>query len=175
MNKKRVIFWSLASLLIGVVGFIVLGMKTGIIPLYVIASPSMEPTLMVGDWVLVDGTAEVELFDIVAFRDPNDNQDLPFIKRVVGLGGDEVRIDHGILYINGKDQYSTSVSSNVVNWPNVRVKVPPGKYFVLGDNRNDSHDSLNFGPIDFELVIGVMDRIVWPSDRFGPVKRFTDL
>lgn len=175
MNKKRVAFWSVATLLIGAVAFVVLGMKTGVIPIYVIASPSMEPTLMVGDYVLVNGTAEIELFDIIAFRDPDNEAALPYIKRVVGLGGDEVRIDHGILYINGKDQYSTSVSSNIVNWPNVRVKVPAGAYFVLGDNRNDSHDSLDFGPIGFELVIGVADKILWPRSRYGPVKNFTDL
>lgn len=154
-----------------------------------VPSASMEPTVMTGDMLFADkrynrpGTRQaLQRGDIVIFVYPNDRTTY-FIKRIVGLPGDKIQIRSNEVLINGK---STRVlSENVAgglrvtetdgkrNWqvfwasnkPTLlpsELTVPPGQVFVLGDNRNDSHDSRVFGTIPLQDVIGKA-RQVWLS------------
>ncbi|HRJ54241.1 MAG TPA: signal peptidase I [Candidatus Thiothrix moscowensis] len=154
-----------------------------------VPSASMEPTVMTGDMLFADkrynrpGTRQaVQRGDIAIFVYPNDRTTY-FIKRIVGLPGDKIQIRSNEVLINGK---STRVlSENVAgglrvtetdgkrNWqvfwasnkPTLlpsELTVPPGQVFVLGDNRNDSHDSRVFGTIPLQDVIGKA-RQVWLS------------
>jgi signal peptidase I len=128
----------------------------------------MAPTLLVGDEILSDANAMTGRYQIICFNSPEDDDKL--VKRIIGVPGDEIRIRDGIIYINGKEEYSTQVSDNRIQWKDVKVKVPRNGVFVLGDNRNNSHDSLNFGTVPYKNIRGVATMIIWPPSRWGRPK-----
>lgn len=134
-----------------------------------VISGSMEPTLMVGDIIFSDANAIPERYDIVCLSDPEVAGDR-LVKRIMGVPGDVLKIEGGVIYLNGKDEYSEKIRGNSISWPDTRIKVPREKVFLLGDNRNNSHDSLNFGPVSYANVRGVVKFIVWPPSRMGRPK-----
>ncbi len=127
---------------------------------------SMLPTLQNGELVLVSKISyrfgSIQRGDIVVFRHPlNPRQEL--IKRVIGLPGDQVRIENGQVILNGAilvEPYISAPPRYNGNW-----EVPPGSLFVLGDNRNDSSDSHSWGLLPIENVIGKAILVYWPFDR----------
>lgn len=134
-----------------------------------VISESMQPTLMVGDVILVDADAMPVRFDVITLVDP-EMPDAPLVKRIVGVPGDRIALVDGKLYLNGRLEESDQVSENRIIWNDIDLIVPPDHYFVLGDNRNNSFDSLNFGPVPTGEVLGVAGMIVWPpSPRWGSI------
>jgi signal peptidase I len=93
-----------------------------------------------------------------------------FIKRVVGLPGDRIQIINGHVYRNGKrekDGYiNPCTAGEDCNFPG-SITVPPGDYFMMGDNRGDSDDSRYWGPVPKKWLIGVAFFTYWPPDRIG--------
>lgn len=148
-----------------------LAIGTGRLQIERVISGSMEPTLQISDVVLADRHAVPKRHDIVIVTDPEQPGE-KLIKRIIGMPGDTVQLEHGILYVNGKEDFSAQVSENTIHWTDVRVRVPLGKVFVMGDNRNNSYDSLNFGPVSEDDIRGVMIATVWPPKRWGGVAKF---
>jgi signal peptidase I len=131
---------------------------------------SMLPTLTNGELVIVNKLAyklgEPARGDIIVFYFPVDPSQ-EFIKRVVGLPGDQVSIHKGAILINGQrlDEPYLSVKPNYDgDWT-----VGNGQLFVLGDNRNNSLDSHNWGTVPMEYVIGKAIFIYWPINSLGVV------
>lgn len=124
---------------------------------------SMLPTLQDGEFVLVDRVAyrlgAPERGDIVVFHFPLDpQQDL--IKRVIGLPGDQIAVQSGVVSVNGQalqEPYIEAAPLYTGNWV-----VPDGNLFVLGDNRNDSSDSHAWGMLPMEMIVGKSVLIYWP-------------
>ncbi|PWH15955.1 MAG: signal peptidase I [Anaerolineae bacterium] len=124
---------------------------------------SMLPTLKNGEFVLVNRLAyrfdTPQRGDIVVFHYPPDpKQDL--IKRVIGLAGDTVTIQGGIVYVNDTplvEPYISQPPHYTGTWI-----VPEGHLFVLGDNRNDSSDSHSWGMLPLENIVGKAVLIYWP-------------
>jgi signal peptidase I len=94
----------------------------------------------------------------------------PFIKRVVGAPGDRIQIVNGHVIRNGareKDSYiENCAGGSSCNFP-TPIVVPPGEYFMMGDNRGQSDDSRYWGPIPSKWIIGVAFFTYWPPDRIG--------
>ncbi len=93
-----------------------------------------------------------------------------FIKRVVGLPGDRISIINGHVIRNGvreKDSYTLPCGANPDCTFRTPIVIPPGHYFMMGDNRGDSEDSRFWGPIPDSWVIGVAFFTYWPPDRIG--------
>ncbi len=93
-----------------------------------------------------------------------------FVKRVVGLPGDRISIDHGHVIRNGvREKDSYIVTCNVApscNFPRT-ITIPRGDYYMLGDNRPDSEDSRFWGPVPKSWIIGEAFLTYWPPDRIG--------
>lgn len=130
---------------------------------------SMEPHISSGEYVLINTfayrIAPPRRGDIVAFR-RNDDARAIFIKRIVGLPGDRVRIDRGAVSIDGRlldEPYVAFRDSRSF----AEVTVPAGSVFVLGDNRADSEDSRFFGPVSDDRLIGRALAGVWPPADVG--------
>jgi signal peptidase I len=129
---------------------------------------SMEPTLHSGQFVIVNKMAyrlgEPERGDVIVFRYPYDPQQ-EYIKRVIGLPGDHVVIENGMVYVNGQVLNEPYIAAAPIYQNNVTV--PELSLFVLGDNRNNSSDSHNWGTVPMEYVIGKALLVYWPPTDWG--------
>jgi signal peptidase I len=147
-----------------------------------IPSESMRPTLEVGDRLIVEKVTyhfgAPNRGDIVVFNPPeraggNGNA---FIKRVVGLPGDKLRIDEGKVFVNGKPLTEPYIAEAPLymepDWDGLGMPggvVPKGSVFVMGDNRNNSQDSHVWGALPIKNIIGQTVFRFWPVNRLGPV------
>jgi signal peptidase I len=170
--------------------------KTFLVQPFYIPSRSMEPTIQVNDRVIVNKLSyrvgEPERGDVVVFLNPNLTDEelqetIPeavirsileavgirtrgeddLIKRVVAVGGDTVAIRDGRLEINGEAPEEPYLASGEDMADFGPETVPEGHVFVMGDNRNASHDSRYFGPVPVDEIIGEAFLRIWPLDRFG--------
>ena len=138
-----------------------------IVQVSVVRGHSMSPSLADGDRLLVDRVSHqlmgIDRFDVVVLRYPRDPS-VDFVKRVVALPGERVRLDHTGLYVNGvrlDEPFQHVIDPGVVD---ERI-VPEGHYYVLGDNRPISCDSREFGMVEGELVRGTVRARFWPISR----------
>jgi signal peptidase I len=135
---------------------------------------SMQPRLVDQERIFVNRFIyqfkNISRGDVVVFRYPKD-LNKSFIKRVLAVPGDEVEIRRGIVYRNGVkvvEPYVTLAFMDERSFP--IVVVPSGHYFVLGDHRNFSNDSRNWGFVAQELIYGKAFFSYWPVDHLGVVK-----
>jgi signal peptidase I len=108
--------------------------------------------------------------DIVVFRYPRDPAK-SFIKRVIGLAGDHVRIVDGHVILNGRmlvEDYVPLAYDDDRSYP--EVVVPADSYFVLGDHRSLSNDSRDFGPVDASYIYGKAVFGYWPMEKVGRLR-----
>lgn len=144
-----------------------------------IPSESMENTIMTGDRLFGNRLAynfgEPARGDIIIFKYPIDEKQL-FIKRLIGLPGDEVKIEAGKIYINGSE---TPVDEPYLREaPDLLMKVnedatyqvPEGSYFMMGDNRNHSSDSRVWGFVSDDLILGKAVFRYFPFSEMGTIK-----
>lgn len=135
----------------------------------VVRGSSMSPSIFDGDRILIDHLSymflDVHRGDIVVLQYPLDPR-LDYIKRVIGLPGDEVVIEAGRVFVNGIE-----LEEEYVDVPDLQSRlhtlVDEESYFVLGDNRCHSSDSREFGLVPARNLRGKVDLRVWPLGRFG--------
>ncbi len=112
----------------------------------------------------------IERGDVVVFRYPRDPSK-SYIKRVIGVPGDHVRIDDGRVYVNGRRLREPYVPAEFSDDRSVaELTVPRNAYYVLGDHRSSSSDSRDFGPVSRRYIYGKAVFGYWPVDRMGIVK-----
>lgn len=174
-------------LMVVVLGGLLLRLAVGSLPMWVdqavlqcvVPSESMVPTLQVGDRIFVsrDGLYTPKLGDIVVFEAPPKAIEMVdadpgglFVKRVVGLPGQQVQVHEGKLWLNNTPLEENYVDAFIgYEWgPQV---VPPDTYFVLGDNRNASADSHVWGFLPKDSLVGDAYKIYWPLERVRSLQR----
>jgi len=113
--------------------------------------------------------AAIERGDVVVFHYPRDPEK-SYIKRVIGLPGDRIVIDHGEVWLNGKlvrESYVPLMYRDTRSM--AEMVVPPETYFMMGDHRSISSDSREFGPVDRSLIYGKAVFVYWPTKDAGVV------
>lgn len=116
------------------------------------------------------GLGNIERGDTVVFRAPVD-PDKEYIKRVIGLPGDRVRIEHGQVYVNGQALVEPYIQDDYRDYSSMEEKVvPAGRYFVLGDHRNSSSDSRAWGWVPRDMIYGKAVFAYWPLAKMGRLK-----
>ncbi|MDR1039468.1 MAG: signal peptidase I [Deltaproteobacteria bacterium] len=154
--------------------------RSFVVQAFHIPSGSMIPTFVEGDRVLVSkfsygirspfsnrvliATGEPGRGDVVVFKNPRDT-DVDFVKRVMGLPGEEVELRDGVFFVNGAQtpdpwgKYRGRPGIPSRNFGPVRI--PEGQYFMMGDNRDFSNDSREWGFVDRSLLRGKAWRLYW--------------
>jgi signal peptidase I len=135
---------------------------------------SMMPTLQDQERVFINKFVyklePIERGDVIVFRYPRDPAK-SYIKRVIAVAGDQVRIEDGIVVVNGhhlRERYVPEIYEDARSYP--EIVVPPHAYFVLGDHRNLSNDSRDFGPVDEDFIYGKAVFGYWPVDKLGTLR-----
>lgn len=165
--------WLLEVVVIVVAAFVLaLLVQQFLVKPFAIPSPSMEPTLVEGDRVLVNRLVyhfrSPEHGDIIVFHPPNhDGGSDPFIKRVVAVGGETVAIEEGVLYVNGVPQLEPYTKERPIFEDFPETLVPEGFVWTMGDNRNNSGDSRVFGAVSEDAIMGAAFAIYWPVSHIG--------
>ena len=149
---------------------------------FTVSGASMYPTLHNGDRMILSKVGDIHRFDVVILKAPDEN--VEYIKRVIGMPGDTIEMKSGVLYINGKKVDQPFINTEVLAKQTVFMddftlesltgesKVPEGKYFVLGDNRGVSKDSRMIGFIDRSAIEGKAVFTIWPFGRIGGQKDY---
>ena len=173
-----------------------LGIQAFLVKPFRIPSESMVPTLQIGQRVLVDRVSfrfgEPDRGDIVVFKPPQgadtntcgtrhssdspcpepteERSDTNFIKRVVAVPGDRLKVMDGAVYIDGKRQKEEfarlSPDCGICDLPR-EITIPEDHYFMMGDNRGASADSREWGPVPKKWIIGKAFMTYWPPKRIG--------
>ena len=133
---------------------------------------SMRPTLEQNDRVLVSKLdyrfSAPERGDIIVFTPPTPDPTIPYVKRIIAVGGETIDLRNGNVFVNGERldipqaPAATQPQSPQVAYP---FTVPEGQVFVMGDNRTFSSDSRTFGPVPVGNIIGKVILRFWPFDR----------
>lgn len=144
---------------------------------YRIESTSMLPNFVEGQFILVNKLAfnfgAPERGDVIVFHNPLEPQE-DYIKRVIGLPGDTIAIQNQQVLINGEPLEETFPHEQIAAYaPQFGpVVVDPDHLFVMGDNRNNSKDSREFGALDEDLIVGKAWLRIWPLHHFGLVPHY---
>jgi signal peptidase I len=163
--------WSVVqTVLFAALLFVVVNLVTARIR---VEGDSMEPSLYDGQFVVVNRLAYMvgapQRGDIIVFRFPL-NPERRFIKRIIGLPGDAVRVQDGQVFINGEplaEPYIAAAPAYNTQWV-----VAGDELIVLGDNRNNSSDSQNWGALPLDSVIGKAVLVYWPLDNMGLIPHY---
>ena len=135
---------------------------------------SMLPMLEDQDRLFINKIAyrvgEIHRGDVVVFLYPHDHQK-SYIKRVIALPGDDLRIEHGRVYVNGVRLAERYVPARFADdRSEADTVIPEHEYFVMGDHRSISSDSRDFGPVERDLIYGKAAFVYWPMDQLGVVR-----
>jgi len=143
---------------------------------FVVQGPSMEPNFYQDEFLIVSRVnyllGEPDYGDIVVFHFPGNQED-DYIKRLIGKPGDVVEIRDTLVYVN-----DVQLTEPYINEPCIpaqcrdeRWELGGDEYFVMGDNRNHSSDSRDFGPVDASLIVGEVLLRYWPPEQWGIVSQ----
>jgi len=135
---------------------------------------SMLPMLEDQDRLFINKLAyrvgDIHRGDVVVFLYPHDHQK-SYIKRVIALPGDDLKIDHGHVFVNGREMMEAYVPPRFEDDRSLpETVIPDHEYFVMGDHRSISSDSRDFGPVDRELIYGKAAFVYWPMEQVGVVR-----
>jgi signal peptidase I len=164
---------------LGIALFLSLFIRTSVAEARYIPSESMLPTLEVGDRLLIDKLSYLlhgpQRGDIVVIKSPSGDP-IPLIKRVIGLPGERIAIHDGKVWIDGRALMEPYVLEapcyDEPDWAALGLpggRIPAGKVFLMGDNRNNSRDSHVLGSMPVSDIIGKTAFRFWPPSRMGGI------
>ena len=171
-TKHLLVEWVIIVLVALGVSFL---MRTFVIQTFFIPSGSMEPTLQIGDRIIVSKLSvdlgTIHRGDIVVFKAPPaehcGDPVTDLVKRVIGLPGDHLTSKGNTIYVNGSPLAETWTHVEPLGQAIGQVTVPANSYFMMGDNHPDSCDSRMWGSVPRSDIIGKVFLRIWPLRRFG--------
>jgi signal peptidase I len=170
---------SIAEWLLIVVAAVVVSLlvRTFVFQTFFIPSGSMEPTLQIGDRIVVSKLSAdfgtIHIGDILVFKAPPavrtacDDNVADLVKRVIGLPGDHLSSTYNTIYVNGVALLQPWTHTEPLGRAIGKVTVPANHYFMMGDNESDSCDSRYWGTISRSDIIGKAFIRIWPVSRIG--------
>lgn len=144
-----------------------------------VSGSSMVPNFHDGDFLITNKLAtrisELARGEVIILKNPRDNN-VVFIKRIIGLPKDKVMVKDGKVYVNDREINEPYLPDGTITngqsylQSGVEILVPEGQYFVMGDNRGGSSDSREWGPVQKDLIIGQAYLRYWPIQKFTVIK-----
>jgi signal peptidase I len=180
-KQESFVHWLIETALLVLLAFaLAQGIKTFVAQPFIVPTGSMLPTIELSDYLLAEKVTyrfshPPRPGDIVVFNNPTRDPSAPIlIKRLIAVGGQKVDLKDGAVYVNGKkldEPYTHGQPSYPLN-PAIKYPfvVPQGTYWMMGDNRTNSGDSREFGPVAARDIIGHAVWTYWPLSRFGELK-----
>ena len=161
-------FWEIAEVVL-IAGVTVFVIRTFLIQPFLVNGASMEPNFFHSNYLLVDEITyrfrEPARGEVIVFRSPQDRSTF-FIKRIIGLPGDEITIENNEISVNGRQLQEKYLSPNIKTAGSFDIKLGEDEYFVLGDNRYNSFDSRNWGLLRRDKIIGLVRLRLFPVTQF---------
>lgn len=164
---------------IAIVGAILIVIRFFVAEPHKVSGRSMVPNFQDGDYIITNKMSlrlsNLERGEVVILHDPRDT-DKVFIKRIIGLPGERIKLLEGKVYINNNPISESYLPEGVKTQgesfltEDEEITIPDNQYFVLGDNRGGSSDSREWGTVKKELVIGQAWFRYWPIPEFGLIK-----
>ncbi len=172
-GKAKKITREVIGYLIAIISAVVLAIliRTFIFEPFIVPTPSMEQTLMVGDKVIINKLSynftDVERGDVIAFHSPIE-EGKELVKRAIAIEGDDISLtSEGEIFINGERLDEGYLPDGQdIKYLNQVITVGEDEVFVMGDNRNNSFDSRFFGNISEDKIFGKFVIIYWPPSRW---------
>lgn len=148
---------------------------------------SMYPNFEDGEYLLTDKISyrlgEPQRGDVVVFHAPEasrcpEGTGCDFIKRVIAIPGDTIDIQNNRIFVNGMPVSEPYLSDNIVTQEGAfsnqgSYQLPPGNYYVMGDNRNQSSDSRAWGPVPIQNIVGKVFFRYWPPQKLGTLPNYS--
>ncbi|MDB5052111.1 MAG: signal peptidase [Bacilli bacterium] len=156
---------------LAIAGILVVVIRMFIFAPFIVDGPSMQPNFVTGERLIVNeiiySIRKPHRGEVVVFHAPEGKD---YIKRVIGLPGDTIKIANNKVYLNGKVLDEDYIRDQVTADPNYNqpfneITIPAGTFFAMGDNRKNSNDSRMIGPMEFSRIVGRADFIFWPLDK----------
>lgn len=154
---------------IAIAGILALLIHTFLFAIVIVSGPSMKPTLQDGERLIMNkiiyNFSSPTQGDIIVFH-ASEKDD--YIKRVIGVEGDKVEVSNNQLFINDQpieEPYLRNIKTEDIS----PMIVPEGTVYVLGDNRNNSTDSRFIGPVLVDKVVGRVNILIWPLNKFSVI------
>ncbi len=169
-------FWSFVEIIetAGVAIVTVVLLRTFVVQPFLVSGSSMEPNFNNGNYLLVDELSyhfrTPERGEVIVFKYPNSPSSY-FIKRVIGLPGEKVVIENGIVSVTDNQGHVTVLDEKYLppleekNAGRFEKDLGSGEYFVMGDNRNFSFDSRSWGPLAQSYIVGIARLRLWPVNK----------
>jgi signal peptidase I len=180
-EKTSVVRWLVETALLVLLAFaLAQGIKAFVAQPFIVPSGSMQPTIELRNYILAEKltyrfTTPPRYGDIVVFDNPTHDPNAPIlIKRLIAVGGQTIDLKDGRVYIDGRlldEPYTHGKPTYPLN-PAIEYpfKIPDGYYWMMGDNRTNSGDSREFGPVQRSAIIGHAVWTYWPVDKFGKLE-----
>ncbi|NCN24773.1 signal peptidase I [Candidatus Berkelbacteria bacterium CG_4_9_14_3_um_filter_39_23] len=141
--------------------------------IFVVSGVSMEPNFHTGQWVYVNRisflTSEPHRGEVTITKFPGDPKNKKFVKRLIGLPGEKIEILDNKVFINGNESIESYLDKGLIFSENLSRLLDKDEYFLMGDNRAESHDSRIWGPASRKDLIGKATFVLYPFSDFKAI------
>ncbi len=169
MNRFISSSWEVVKTIV-IAGAVVFLVRSFLFQPFLVSGASMEPNIQESNYLIIDELTyhfrEPKRGEVVVFRYPNDPS-VFYIKRILGLPGEEVDVAGGVVAIDGDTVDERAYLKGAKTFNDVHIKLEPNAYFVMGDNRPNSFDSRSWGPVDRSLIVGRALVRLYPVTKIG--------
>jgi signal peptidase I len=155
---------------IAIAAIVVFGIRAVLFQPFLVSGASMEPNISQNNYLIIDELTyrfrDPMRGEVIVFRYPGDATTF-YIKRIMGLPGEDITVDNGVVSVNGKAVDESTYLKGIGTAGSTHMKLGAGEYFVMGDNRSNSYDSRAWGPLDRKYIVGRALLRLFPFNKIG--------
>ncbi len=147
-----------------VIFIVVVLVRTYLFTPIIVSGPSMQPTLDGGEMMILNKNGSLDRFDVVVVDITSED----IIKRIIAMPGETISCENGVIFVNGRrqdEEYSKGITRDFD-----KIQLKDNEYFVMGDNRENSKDSRDIGPVTIDMIKGTTKLVLFPFSKIGNIE-----